>query len=161
MAKTRLLIKNACYHIYARGNQKQKIFSNSDDFKFYLYQLRRYKRKFSFLLYGYCLMPNHIHLIGKPIVPENLSKFMQCLQRSYTAYYNNKYEKTGHLWQGRFKMKVIAEDNYLIDCIAYIEENPVRANLAITPKEYEFSSYRERNLKDTDFNILDEILLYE
>lgn len=159
MTKTRLLIKNACYHIYIRGNQKQKVFLAKDDFEFYLYQLKRYKRKFSFLIYGYCLMPNHIHIVGEPVEPQNLPKLMQCLQRSYTAYYNKKYEKVGHLWQGRFKMKVIVKDEYLIDCIAYVEQNPVRANLAASPKEYRFSSYQERNLSDRDFNLLDKILL--
>lgn len=159
MTKTRLLIKNACYHIYIRGNQKQKVFLNNDDFGFYLYQLRRYKRKFSFRLYGYCLMPNHIHLIGEPVEPKNLPKLMQCLQRSYTAYFNKRYKKVGHLWQGRFKMKVIVKDEYLIDCIAYVEQNPVRANLTTKPKEYEFSSYQERNWGDKDFTLLDKIIL--
>jgi len=104
-------------------------------------------------------MPNHIHLVGEPLDPQNLPKLMQGLQRSYTAYYNNKYEKVGHLWQGRFKMKVIVKDGYLIDCIAYIEQNPVRANLVNSPKEYEFSSYQERNWSDKDFNLLDKLLL--
>jgi putative transposase len=159
MTKTRLLIKHACFHIYSRGNQKQKIFLAKDDFEFYLYQLRRYKKKFSFFLYGYCLMPNHIHLIGEPAEPQNVPKLMQCLQRSYTAYYNKKYGKVGHLWQGRFKMKVVAKDEYLINCIAYIEQNPVRANLVNGPHEYEFSSYQERNCRDKDLKLLDKLLL--
>lgn len=159
MSKTRLLIKNACYHIYTRGNQKQKVFLDRDDFEFYLSQLKRYKRKFSFLLYGYCLMPNHIHIIGEATMPENLPKFMQCIQRSYTAYYNKKYDKVGHLWQGRFKTKIIVKDKYLIDCISYIELNPVRANFVNNPKEYEFSSYLERNLSSKGFNLLNGLLL--
>ena len=160
MTKTRLLIKNACYHIFIRGNQKQNVFKNSDDFTFYLNQLKRYKRRNSFLLYGYCLMPNHIHLIGEPIYPERLPKFMQCLHRSYTAYYNKKYNKVGHLWQGRFKTRVIAKDQYLIDCIAYVEQNPVRAHLTNNPKEYEFSSYLERNLSMEEiFKLLDKFLI--
>lgn len=104
-------------------------------------------------------MPNHIHLVGECVEPQTLPKFMQCLQRSYTAYYNKKYEKVGHLWQGRFKIKIIAKDEYLIDCIAYIEQNPVRANLTSSPKEYEFSSYQERNWGDKDLNLLNKVLL--
>lgn len=160
MTKTRLLIKNACYHIFIRGNQKQNVFKNSEDFTFYLNQLKRYKRRYSFLLYGYCLMPNHIHLIGEPIYPEKLPKFMQCLHRSYTAYYNKKYNMVGHLWQGRFKTRVIAKDQYLIDCVAYVEQNPVRAHLTNNPKEYEFSSYMERNLSiEENFKLLDKFLV--
>ncbi len=159
MSKTRLLIKNACYHIYIRGNQKQIVFKERCDFEFYLSQLKRYKRKYSFLLFGYCLMPNHIHLVGEPTAPEKLSKFMQCLQRSYTAYYNKKYNKVGHLWQDRFKAKVIVKDRYLIDCIAYVEQNPIRANLIKNIKEYEFSSYSERNLSEKSFRVIDKLLL--
>jgi putative transposase len=160
MAKTRLLIKNVCYHIFIRGNQKQTVFKEKEDFEFYLLQLKHYKRKFSFLLYGYCLMPNHIHLLGEPLYPEKLSKFMQCLNRSYTAYYNKKYSKVGHLWQGRFKTKVIAKDQYLIDCIAYIEQNPIRTNLVKSLKEYDFSSYTERNFNAyRNFKLLDNFLL--
>lgn len=148
MAKTRILIKNACYHIYARGNQKQTVFNEKIDYEFYLGQLKHYKIKYSFHLYGYCLMPNHIHLLGRPVIPEKLSNFMQCLQRSYTAYYNKKYDKVGHLWQSKFKAKLIAEDQYALDCVAYIEANPVRAQLAANPKDYIFSSFAERNFNN-------------
>lgn len=160
MAKTRILIDNACYHIYARGNQKQAVFRNKEDFAFYLHQLKHYKRKYSLLLYGYCLMPNHIHIIGEPKDPTKLSKFVQCLHRSYTAYYNKKYNKVGHLWQGRFKAKAITRDRYLIDCITYVEGNPVRANLVRSMKEYEFSSYPERNITyRQNVNLLDKLTL--
>jgi putative transposase len=160
MSRTRLLIQNACYHIYARGNQKQAIFRDKPDFEFYLHRLKHYKRKYAMLLYGYCLMPNHIHLIGKPRHPDKLPKFMQCLQRSYSAYYNKKYNKVGHLWQGRFKMKTIAQDQYMLDCIAYVEQNPIRANLAKTIGGYEFSSYAERALTNMKFlSLVDKLTL--
>ena len=81
------------------------------------------------------------------------------INEDFACNYNKKYEKFGHLWQGRFKTKVIVKDEYLIDCIAYVEQNPVRANLAASPKEYRFSSYQKRNLSDRDFNLLDKILL--
>ncbi|MBI4706860.1 MAG: transposase [Candidatus Omnitrophica bacterium] len=160
MTKTRLLIKNACYHIFTRGNQKQKVFFDDEDFDFYLSQLKHYKRKYVFLLYGYCLMPNHIHLVGEPSDPETLPKFMQCLQRSYTAHYNKKYNKVGHVWQSRYKTKTISKDQYLLNCIAYVEQNPLRANIAKNITEYKFSSYGERNLNDRyPYNLLDELLI--
>ncbi|MBU0503848.1 MAG: transposase [Candidatus Omnitrophica bacterium] len=160
MTKTRLLIKNACYHIYVRGNQKQTVFKEKEDFEFYLRQLKYYKRKYFFSMYGYCLMPNHIHLIGEPLCPEKLPKFMQCLQRSYTAYYNKKYTNVGHLWQNRFKAKVITKDGYLLNCLAYIEQNPIRANLVQKIEKYEFSSYQERNLIYTNYSALIDKLLF-
>jgi len=140
----RLLLERACYHILARGNGKQKVFLEQNDFLVCIKKLREYKQEHGFLLYGYCLMPNHIHLIGEPIVPENLSKFMHAFLRSYTAYFNNRYARVGHLWQGRFKSKVINKDGYLINCVNYIEFNPLRAGLVKSAAEYQWSSYKER-----------------
>lgn len=153
----RLIIDGACYHLIIRGNQKQKVFISDDDYYLYLNKLKKYKKRFKFNLYGYCLIPNHIHLIGELNGGNNsLSKFMQGLNRSYTAYFNNTYEKVGHLWQGRFKSKVVTKDKYLIDCINYIELNPVRAGIVKAPHEYKWSSYSERNLFK-GFNMLDDL----
>ncbi|MBN2097811.1 MAG: transposase [Candidatus Omnitrophica bacterium] len=154
----RLLIENACYHLMVRGNQKQKVFLCDDDLQEYLERLRGYKKKFNFKLYGYCLMPTHVHIVGQIVVSRDLSKFMQALNRSYTAYFNDKYEKVGHLWQGRYRNKVIVKDQYLIDCISYVELNPIRAELVNSVCEYPWSSYRQRVLDD-DSTILDKIAL--
>ncbi|MDD5080293.1 MAG: transposase [Candidatus Omnitrophica bacterium] len=153
----RILIKNACYHIYSRGNQKQKVFQDDADYLTYLKRLKRYTRKCGFLLFGYCLMPNHIHLIGQPVNIRNLSKLMHCLHLSYTSYYNRRYNKVGHLWQDRFRSKVILKDQYLVDCINYIELNPVRAKIVNSPLDYTWSSYRERVLGETKIKLLDPI----
>jgi putative transposase len=80
------------------------------------------------------------------------------LRALYTAYFNDEYTKVGHLWQGRFKNKVIAKDQYLIDCINYIELNPVRAEIVGAPYEYPWSSYRERVLGNKT-EMLNEITL--
>ncbi len=142
----RLLIDNACYHIITRGNQQQEVFLRPQDYETYISVLRKLKRKYNFLLYGYCLMPNHVHLVGEPTITKDLSRFMQSLNRTYTAYFNKNYQKVGHLWQGRFISKVITKDKYLLDCIEYIELNPVRANLVRTAGDYAWSSYKERIL---------------
>lgn len=156
----RLLIRNACYHIIARGNQKQKVFFDTKDYTKYLLFLRKYKRKFDFKIYGFCLMPNHIHIVGEPQENSQLSKFMQSLSRAYTAHFNNRYNKVGHLWQGRYKSKVIVKDNYLIDCIHYIELNPVRANLVKSAGEYLWSSHQERiTEKNATIKLLDQLQL--
>ena len=154
----RVVIENACYHLMARGNQKQNVFLEQEDYREFLERLKAYKRKYDFKLYGYCLMPNHIHIIGQMETARFLSKFMQGITLSYTLYFNDKYTKVGHLWQGRFKNKVIVKDRYLSDCINYIECNPVRAQLVHTPYKYVWSSYRERVLGD-GFKILDGLSL--
>ena len=155
----RVYIDNACYHIIARGNQKQKIFRISEDYLRYLALLKKYKKRYAFKLYGYCLMPNHIHLIGQIEKAVNLSKVIQVVNRTYTGYFNGIYDKVGHLWQGRFKSKVIVKDQYFLNCINYIECNPVRAGIVQSPDEYEWSSYRERNMLSHKFTLLDPIIL--
>jgi len=85
-------------------------------------------------------------MLGKVDRKQDLSNFMHDLSRSYTTYFNEKYEKVGYLWQGRFKSKVIATDRYLLDCINYIELNPVRADIATTPYGYRWSSHMERSI---------------
>lgn len=156
----RLVMDNVMYHITTRGNQKQTTFIEDEDFEEYLDRVRRYKRKYSFSLYGYCLMPNHPHLVGEIEKKENLSKFMQCLTRSYSAYFNHKYDKVGHLWQGRFDNRIVMKDVYVVNCINYVELNPVRAGLVKLPHEYKWSSYVERVLRlNLSSNLLDPLAL--
>jgi putative transposase len=142
----RIIIKNACYHIINRGNQKQQIFLDSSDFEKYLQLLKHFKRKFVTKLYGYCLMPNHVHMILEPRKPDELARLMQGLTQTYATWFNNKYKKIGHLWQGRYKSMIIHKDNYLIECVYYVEVNPVRAGLVTSPSLYLWSSYRDRVL---------------
>jgi putative transposase len=158
-ATPRLYIDNGCYHIVARGNQKQKIFKKPDDYLRYLVLLKKYKRQYGFRLYGYCLMPNHIHIIGQIQIAVNISKCMHTIQRTYTSHFNNTYHKVGRLWQGRFKSNVVVKDQYFINCINYIECNPVRANIVSSPEQYMWSSYRERNLLECGFMLLDPLAL--
>lgn len=150
----RLLIPNVCYHIIQRGNQKQNIFLEDADFKKYLQILLHYKIKYCFKLYAYSLMPNHIHLIIEVIKVKDLSKIMQGISLTYTLWFNKKYGKVGHLWQDRFKNKIIQKDRYLIDCLNYIEYNPVRANLTSSPIDYMWSSWKSRTL-DIKSSLLD------
>jgi len=148
----RITIEKACYHIITRGNQKQTVFKDPSDYQKYLLLLTRYKDKYRFMLYCFCLMPNHVHLIIEVDKAEQLNRIMRGLNLSYTLYFNFKYEKVGHLWQDRFKSKIIEKDAYLLECIRYIEANPVRASLASSIHDYHWSSH---NLKEN--TILDNL----
>jgi len=108
----RLLLDNISYYVVVRGNQKQRVFRDTEDCKEYLKRLCLYKRKHNFQLYGFCLMPNHVHLLGEVVNKKNLSTFMHDLSRSYTSYFNEKYRKVGHLWQGRFVSRIVTKDKY-------------------------------------------------
>lgn len=149
----RLLMNNSCYHIITRGNQKQTVFLEEDDFKTYLKKLKEYTKRFKAKLYSFCLMPNHVHLILEPQESKKLAKLMQGLNLSYTLYFNRKYNKVGHLWQDRFISKVIYKDEYLLDCIQYIESNPIRAAIINNPQDYAWSSYRLR--LQQNYNLID------
>ena len=147
----RILLENVCYHIINRGNQKQKVFLENSDFEKYLELLKHYKRKYGFKIFGYCLMPNHIHLLLQPDDLNMLAKIMQSLTQAYTLWFNNKYKKAGHLWQGRFKNMIVHRDDYFMQCVYYVEMNPVRASLAAVPSEYLWSSYRNRVYGNINF----------
>ena len=148
----RVTMKKSCYHIITRGNQKQTVFKEPTDYQKYLLLITRYKNKFKFKLFCFCLMPNHIHLIIEVDNPEDLNKIMHGLNLSYTLYFNQKYKKVGHLWQDRFKSKIIEKDAYLIECIGYIESNPIRASLVSSIQQYPWSSF---NFKEN--TILDNL----
>lgn len=154
MKPKRIVLDKAVYHITVRGNQKQKTFLEEADFLNYLKILKHYKKKYSFKLYAYCLMPNHVHLVLEIKNGKDLSKIMQGINLTYTIYFNKKYQKVGHLWQGRYKSRIIQKDKYLLDCIEYVELNPVRSKLVENPFDYPWSSWRERFGKENK-NLID------
>jgi len=141
---SRTFIDYGCYHVTARGNRKQEVFNDDFDRNKYLEILKKSKKKYEIMLYAYCLMPNHIHLLIEVEDARNMSKFMHWISRGYTAYFNVKYEKVGHLWQGRFRSRPILKGQYLINCATYIEVNPIRANMISEISQYKWSSYQER-----------------
>jgi len=147
---TRIIVDNACYHVVNRGNQKQNIFLEDADYVKFLEILKFYKRKFWFKIYGYCLMPNHIHLLVQPKLPNDLRTFMQGLTQTYTIWFNKKYKKVGHLWQGRFKNMVVVKDEYFLNCVYYVEMNPLRKDIVNTPGDYLWSSYHSRIFGNKD-----------
>jgi putative transposase len=92
-------------------------------------------------------MPNHIHLLIEVKHPSMLNKIMRSINLAYTLHYNYKYNKVGHLWQDRYKSKLIEKDSYLLECIKYIEANPLRATLVTNIDQYPWCShYPEKSL---------------
>ncbi len=139
--KPRIEFEGAFYHVITRGNQRQKIFRDEEDYGKYLELLARYKNLYKYRLYAYVLMGNHVHLLvetGKTL----LSKILQGINQSYTGRFNRKYGTVGHLFQGRYKAILCDRDSYLLSLVKYIHLNPVRARLVKTPQEYRWSSHR-------------------
>lgn len=130
------------YHITTRGNERKDIFRNDKDRKHYLKTLIRYKEELKFYLYCYMLMPNHTHLlIETPL--GNIAKIMLCVNTNYTTYFNKKYNRVGHLFQGRYKSIIVDKENYLLELIRYIHLNPVRAGIVERPEDYKWSSHKK------------------
>ena len=138
--KPRIHFRGALYHVISRGNQKQDIFLDDRDMKTFLSYLAEYKLRYPFHLYAYCLMKNHFHLlVGIEETP--LSKIMQSLLFRYTRYFNKRYGKVGHLFQGRYKAILCDKDVYLLELIRYIHLNPVRAKWVSNPEKYLWTSH--------------------
>ena len=152
--RPRIQFEGAFYHIIVRGNQRQDIFLDEADRCHYLELLHRYRIKCGFILYAYVLMTNHVHLlIETPNEP--ISRIMQIINFTYTQYFNRKYGKVGHLFQGRYKSYLCDKDSYLLSLVRYIHNNPVRAGLAEDAGAYAWSSHgdylqRTKSLVDTD-----------
>lgn len=149
------------YHVMVRGINKQDIFHCDKDREKYMGIIDKYKEICQFELYGYCLMSNHVHLLIKE-GQQTISQIMLRLGTSYAHWYNQKYERIGHLFQGRFKSEIVEDDRYLLVVLRYIHQNPTKAGLVKTPKDYRWSSYSdyinmETTLTDVHFilNVLD------
>ena len=156
----RIKTKTGLYHIIIRGINKQDIFYDDQDRKKFLKELVRVKEKYKIQILAYCLMPNHVHLEIKD-QSDNVDKMMQSIQVSYSAYFNKKYERIGHLFQNRFVSKCIGDEQYLLSLCRYIHQNPVKARLS-TIENYRWSSYSSyiQNLIDnvTDKKIILDLL---
>jgi len=109
------------HHIIHRGNNRQQIFYKDRDYFFLIKSIQEAKKEFNCLIYGYCLMSNHIHLIIQPSDLEGLSKMLKLVAGRYTRYINKTYKRTGTLWEGRFKSSPIEQERYLLGCIRYKE----------------------------------------
>ena len=138
--KPRVEYAGAFYHVICRGNQRQVIFRSDADRKYYLEQLEQYRQRYGFRVYAYVLMSNHVHLLIQT-GEAALSRIMQGLQLKYTRYYNSKYKKVGHLFQGRYKAILCDRQAYLLELVRYLHLNPGRMRRPIDPGEYPWSSH--------------------
>ena len=135
----RIEYEGAFYHVIARGNESKEIFTDKHDREKFLDYLKQQVMKYGIEIHSYCLMNNHYHLVIE--TPEgNLSKAMQFLQTSYSVFYNNRHERKGHLFQGRYKAKLVQADVYLQQLSRYLHLNPERAKMIKNCEEYKWSS---------------------
>jgi putative transposase len=155
---------DCAFHVFNRGVEKRKIFLDKQDYKMFVYYLFIYLANPETIkvyypnlpgtlkianLYGeldlltFCLMPNHFHLQIQPKTVDSITKLLKQISNAYTKYFNEKYDRVGHLFQGRYKAAKINNDELNIHVHRYIHLNPMVANLADTLEDYTYSSYQE------------------
>ena len=132
--------KNHFYHVYNRGNNFEPIFYTDRNYHFFIKRLIQYFEK-KINLVAFCLMPNHYHLLIEILEDSFLQKAMQKFSTSYTKAINKSQNRVGHLFQGRYKSKLVPNNDYLLHLSRYIHLNPVKSGLVKKPEDWLFSSY--------------------
>lgn len=141
----RIVLPNAPHHIIQRGHNKQPVFFNEEDYEAYLCILRKWTAEFGVKIYGYCLMTNHVHFVLDPGADvRSLAHAMKRISGKATRRFNRLHDRSGTLWESRYKSSPIQTSEYLLACCRYIELNPVSAGMVVHPREYRWSSYRQK-----------------
>jgi len=138
----RIISASGIYHIMFRGINRMDILIDDQDNEKFLDILQNMNENREYETYAYCLMKNHIHLLIKE-VNDPISRTMKRIGVSYSYYFNNKYQRVGHVFQDRYRSESIENERYLLACLRYIHNNPVKAQLVDDPYKYRWSSYKE------------------
>ena len=139
--RARLRFAGVPLHIIQRGNNRITCFFAEQDYRFYLCHLEELAQRFECGVHAYVLMTNHVHLLITPSETDSASLLMKHLGQRYVQYVNRVYQRSGTLWEGRFKSSLVQRQGYLLNCQRYIELNPVRAGMVPHPRDYPWSSY--------------------
>ncbi len=139
--KPRLAPAGVTQHVIQRGNNRQLIFRDNQDRALFTNWLAQYSRQHAVQIHAWVYMSNHIHVLATPQREQGLPHMMQSLGRQYVRYFNQRYQRSGTLFEGRYKSCLVGSDHYVLACYRYIEMNPVRACMVANPGDYVWSSY--------------------
>lgn len=148
--KPRTFFKDVICHIFFRGNQKRLIFRDGTDYKEYIGRLEELSSEEACNTMAYSIMPNHGHIILQQASDNPISHMMQRLQGGFTQHWNKKYDKVGHVFQGRYKALICQDERYLLELIRYIHLNAPKAGLVEKPEEYPWCSHKHYLSPKTD-----------
>lgn len=137
----RLSMAGHLHHVIQRGNNRQPIFVTVADRERFLSILEHNTSQFGLALHAYVLMDNHFHLLTTPTSADALPKTMQAIGRQYVRYFNQAHGRSGSLWEGRYRSTVLQPERHLLECMAFLDLNPVRAGMVEHASEYPWSSY--------------------
>lgn len=143
-------------HVMMRGNERKNIFLDEEDKKYFLYALQKVKANEAYELLAYCLMDNHVHVLLREKT-DSLERTMKRIGIIYSFYFNKKYQRTGHLFQDRYRSEAVEEDAYVLAAVRYIHNNPVKSGITKTPQDYPWSSYRQYINKSVSFPKLADV----
>lgn len=127
------------HHVTQRGNYRQTVFAEADDYRKYLDYLAQYAPQCDLEIWAYCLMPSHVHMVCVPRQPNSLSRTLHTVHMKYALYFNKKKDTIGHLWQGRF-FSCALDERHVYAAVRYVERNPLRGGLVSAPGDYPWSS---------------------
>lgn len=140
--RPRVLLPDIPLHIIQRGNNRSACFYSDEDYIFYIETLAVLAELYGCKVHALCLMTNYVHLLLTPTCCAGAGLLMKGLGQRYVQYVNRTCQRTGTLWEGRFRSCLVQQDNYVLACYRYIEMNPVRAGMVIHPGDYRWTSYR-------------------
>jgi putative transposase len=140
--RPRFVLAGHTLHLIQRGNNRGACFVDDEDRKRYVAALLHASERAHCEIHAYVLMTNHVHLLVTAGDAGAPARMMQGLGRIYVQHFNERYERTGTLWEGRYRSAMIDSETYFLQCSRYVEMNPVRAGLVVTPGEWRWSSFR-------------------
>jgi putative transposase len=136
----RAIVGGYCYHVLNRGNKKARVFHEREDYLQFCALIARAQARLDLPILAACLMPNHVHLVVRPMDSGDLARWMHWAFTTHVRWYHAKYETTGRVWQGRFKAFIAQEDHHLQTLMRYVERNALRANLVERAEDWEWGS---------------------
>ncbi len=136
----RLSVGGVIYHALNRGNRREAVFHKPADYDAFLEAIADARRRIPLDLFGYCLMPNHFHLVLRPQGDGDLGRWMRGLLTTHAQRYHRHYKTSGHVWQGRYKAFPVQDDAHLTTVLRYVERNPLRAELVARAEHWKWSS---------------------
>ena len=159
MARKERLTEPGLYHIINRGVERRAIYLEPEDYEFFLDLLLKLTKQSDIILHSFCLMTNHYHLLLET-KQNNLSKSIQFLNDKYAKYFNKKYTRSGHLWQGRYKSYPLFDDAHFWIVAKYIERNPIKAGMVNQVDLYKYQSFFQWKYKHNYFELLNNSMIF-
>jgi putative transposase len=145
----RAIVGGYCYHLINRGNNQARIFHEHADYAAFVSLVAQTQDRLAVPILAACLMPNHLHLVVRPVGHGDLARWTHRLFTTHVRRHHRKYETTGRLWTGRFKVFLIQQDHHLLTVMRYVERNALRAGLVSRAEHWRWTSLRWRTMQSS------------